>query len=62
MTSPIIRQYVINYGRPFIYTTALPISLICGLNASFDYLEGPVGDYVSWSDTSYGSLTDSYHS
>ncbi|EIW57850.1 PLP-dependent transferase [Trametes versicolor FP-101664 SS1] len=45
VTSPIIRQYVINYGRPFIYTTALPISLICGLNASFDYLEGPVGDH-----------------
>ncbi|KAI0759589.1 PLP-dependent transferase [Trametes elegans] len=45
LTSPTIRQYVINYGRPFIYTTALPISLICGLNASFDYLEGPVGDH-----------------
>ncbi|KAI0667843.1 PLP-dependent transferase [Trametes maxima] len=45
LTSPLIRQYVINYGRPFIYTTALPISLIHGLNASFDYLEGPVGDF-----------------
>ncbi|KAI0654647.1 PLP-dependent transferase [Cubamyces menziesii] len=44
LTAPIIRQYIINYGRPFIYTTALPISLVCGLNASFDYLEGPIGD------------------
>ncbi|KAH9848452.1 PLP-dependent transferase [Lenzites betulinus] len=45
LTTPLIRRYIINYGRPFIYTTALPIALICGLNASFDYLEGPVGDY-----------------
>ncbi|KAI8969870.1 PLP-dependent transferase [Trametes punicea] len=44
LTSPILRQYIINYARPFIYTTAPPISLVCGLHASFDYLEGPVGD------------------
>ncbi|KAI0364322.1 PLP-dependent transferase [Pilatotrama ljubarskyi] len=45
LTSPLVRYYIINYGRPFIFTTAMPISMICGLHASFDYLEGPVGDY-----------------
>ncbi|CDO78040.1 hypothetical protein BN946_scf184724.g4 [Trametes cinnabarina] len=44
LTTPLIRRYVINYGRPMIYSTAPPFTIICGLNASFDYLEGPVGD------------------
>ncbi|KAI0353784.1 PLP-dependent transferase [Trametes cingulata] len=45
LTSPLIRYYIVNYSRSFIYTTAMPISLLCGLHASFDYLEGPVGDH-----------------
>ncbi|OSX59587.1 hypothetical protein POSPLADRAFT_1150265 [Postia placenta MAD-698-R-SB12] len=43
LTSPVIRKYMINYGRPFIYSTSLPRSSICALNASFDYIESPIG-------------------
>jgi 8-amino-7-oxononanoate synthase len=31
-------EYLINFGRPFIYTTALPIHSIFSIDASFEYL------------------------
>lgn len=32
-------DYLINFGRPFIYTTALPIHSIFSIDAAFDYLK-----------------------
>lgn len=31
-------DYLINFGRPFIYTTALPVHSIFSIDAAFDYL------------------------
>ncbi|KAI1781784.1 PLP-dependent transferase [Ganoderma leucocontextum] len=44
LTSPIVRKYVINYGRPFIFTTSMPRTSVCILNASFDHIESDAGD------------------
>ncbi|MEQ6121263.1 8-amino-7-oxononanoate synthase [Reichenbachiella sp. MALMAid0571] len=32
-------DYLINFGRPFIYTTALPVHSIFSIDAAFDYLK-----------------------
>ncbi|KAI0788146.1 PLP-dependent transferase [Fomes fomentarius] len=45
MTSPLIRHFMILYGRPMLYSASLPHSHICALNTTFDYntsLEGDV--------------------
>ncbi|KAI0709781.1 PLP-dependent transferase [Earliella scabrosa] len=44
LTSPAVRKYIINYGRPFIFSTSLSHSTVCALNASFDYIESAGGD------------------
>ncbi|KAI1783888.1 PLP-dependent transferase [Ganoderma leucocontextum] len=44
LTSAIVRQYIINYGRAFVFTTSLPGASICILDASFDHVESPAGD------------------
>ena len=46
LTSPAVRKYIINYGRPFIFSTSLSHSTVCALNASFDYIESAAGDEV----------------
>ncbi|KAI0788119.1 PLP-dependent transferase [Fomes fomentarius] len=43
LTDPVIRKYIVNYGRPFIFSTSLSHSTICALNASFDYIESDAG-------------------
>ncbi|TFK91589.1 PLP-dependent transferase [Polyporus arcularius HHB13444] len=43
LCSPVVRKYVINYGRPFIYSTSLSYSTIAALDASFDYIESAAG-------------------
>ncbi|MEQ9290290.1 MAG: 8-amino-7-oxononanoate synthase [Cyclobacteriaceae bacterium] len=32
-------EYLVNFGRPFIYTTALPIHGVFSIDAAFDYLK-----------------------
>ena len=36
--SQLLIDYLINFGRPFVYTTALPIHSIFSIDATFDYL------------------------
>ncbi|RPD54331.1 PLP-dependent transferase [Lentinus tigrinus ALCF2SS1-7] len=43
LCSPVVRKYIINYGRPFIFSTSLSHSTICALNTCFDYVENPTG-------------------
>ncbi|EIM91635.1 aminotransferase [Stereum hirsutum FP-91666 SS1] len=47
LTSPVIRHYLINYGRPVIYSTSLPYSNIIALDACFDFMSTPAGDELS---------------
>ncbi len=51
LCSPVVRKYVINYGRPFIYSTSLSYSTIAALDASFDYIESAAGTEVRHSMT-----------
>ena len=51
LCSPTVRTYVINYGRPFIYSTSLPYMALCALNTSFDYIESAAGEEVCASHT-----------
>ena len=46
LTSPVIRKYIINYGRPFIFSTSLPTLNVCALETTFDYIESAAGDKV----------------
>ncbi|KIY65731.1 PLP-dependent transferase [Cylindrobasidium torrendii FP15055 ss-10] len=39
LTTPLIRDYLLNYARPLIYTTSLSSSNIIAAEASFDMLE-----------------------
>jgi 8-amino-7-oxononanoate synthase len=34
-----LKEYLINFGRPFIYTTALPLHSVVSINQAFQYLE-----------------------
>ncbi|EJC99775.1 PLP-dependent transferase [Fomitiporia mediterranea MF3/22] len=43
LTSVLVKSYITNYARPFIYTTALPRTHIAALNASFDYVMNQKG-------------------
>lgn len=54
LCSELIRMYLINFARPFIYTTSLsPVSLIA-TELSFDIVEGAIGDQVgSFASTSW---------
>ncbi|PIL32199.1 hypothetical protein GSI_05444 [Ganoderma sinense ZZ0214-1] len=44
LASAIVRHYIINYGRPFIFSTSMPGASVCILNASFDHIESRAGD------------------
>ncbi|KAJ7112799.1 PLP-dependent transferase [Mycena crocata] len=39
LTSPLIRTYLINHARSFIFTTSLPISSLIATSCSFDIVE-----------------------
>ncbi|KAF8578940.1 PLP-dependent transferase [Ramaria rubella] len=44
LSSPVVRSFLLNFARPFLYTTSMsPISLI-SIEASLDMVEGKVGD------------------
>lgn len=53
LTDPVIRKYIVNYGRPFIFSTSLSHSTVCALNASFDYIESDTGAEVSSSQSPF---------
>jgi 8-amino-7-oxononanoate synthase len=38
LSSPLIRQYLINYARPLIYTTFLSYPALAAIRASYTYL------------------------
>ncbi|KAL6922856.1 hypothetical protein FSHL1_000132 [Fusarium sambucinum] len=40
LCSPITREYLINYARTLIYTTALPFSCLASISVSYQYLQG----------------------
>ncbi|KAH9940164.1 PLP-dependent transferase [Epithele typhae] len=44
LTSAVVRQYLIGYSRPFIYSTSLPFAQTAGINTCIDFLSGPDGD------------------
>ncbi|RPD54350.1 PLP-dependent transferase [Lentinus tigrinus ALCF2SS1-7] len=44
LCSPTVRKYIINYGRPFIYSTSISHSMMCALSTSFDYIESSAGE------------------
>lgn len=39
--SEILKQYLINFARPFIYTTALPLHTVQSVKAAYKYLSSP---------------------
>ncbi|KAI0271664.1 PLP-dependent transferase [Gloeopeniophorella convolvens] len=46
LTSPIVRSYLINYSRPFIFSTSLPHINLIAIDSSFSAIEGPLGDQL----------------
>ncbi|KAI0063239.1 PLP-dependent transferase [Artomyces pyxidatus] len=45
-TSAVVRRYLIQYARPLIFSTSLPHINLIALEASFDIVEGPLGDQL----------------
>ncbi|TFK91265.1 PLP-dependent transferase [Polyporus arcularius HHB13444] len=43
LCSPIVRKYIINYGRPFIFSTSLSYATVAAMDASCDYIESEAG-------------------
>lgn len=48
LTSPPIRSFLINFARPFIFSTAPSLTTIEAIHAVWDYLDSPSGDTVSF--------------
>lgn len=44
LASPTIRSFLINFARPFIFSTAMPISTVISLQAAWDVLAGSEGE------------------
>lgn len=42
--SKLLQQYLVNFARPFIYTTALPQHSIQAINCAYNYLSSPAYD------------------
>lgn len=42
-----VRQYLINYSRPFIYSTAMPYFSLAALRASYVFMETKEAEKVS---------------
>ncbi|KAG8809805.1 hypothetical protein FRC17_003237 [Serendipita sp. 399] len=48
LTSPTVREYLINYSRPQVFTTAISFGTIVSIHAVFDMLES--GEYLPYSE------------
>ncbi|TFK50182.1 PLP-dependent transferase [Heliocybe sulcata] len=47
LSTPLIRDYLINYARSLIYTTSLSYANIIAIDCSFDFLQNGVADRLS---------------
>lgn len=47
LCSESVRSFLINFARPFIFSTALPLSTVVALEAVWDFLDSDDGDAVS---------------
>ncbi|ODN79861.1 hypothetical protein, variant [Cryptococcus amylolentus CBS 6039] len=47
LCSPTVRTFLINFARPFIFSTAMPHSTVIALQCVWDILQGGEGDEVS---------------
>jgi 8-amino-7-oxononanoate synthase len=47
LTSPLIRDYLLNYARSLIYTTSLSYANIIAADSSFDMLTDGIAQQVS---------------
>ena len=46
MGSQLLKDYLINFSRPFIYTTAMPIKALEHINGAYDKLSNDVGNML----------------
>ena len=60
LTNTLIRDYLLNYARPLIYTTALSNLTVIAASCSFDLLEDGTADRVSVAHF-YVATTNLYH-
>jgi 8-amino-7-oxononanoate synthase len=44
LSSPVIRSFLINFARPFIFSTAMPLSTVHSIEAAWDLLSSAEGD------------------
>lgn len=47
LTTPVIKDYLVNYARSLIYTTALSYANVISINCSFDIIESNLGSNLS---------------
>jgi 8-amino-7-oxononanoate synthase len=47
LTSPVVRRYLINYARPFIFSTSLPGSTVVAIDSCFDFRSSSVGEELA---------------
>ncbi|KAF9254873.1 PLP-dependent transferase [Marasmius fiardii PR-910] len=47
LTTPLIKEFLNNYGRSIIYTASIPHSIVISVHCAFDVLESPLGDQLS---------------
>lgn len=46
LASPTIRSFLINYARPFIFSTAMSVANVIAIESAFDVVESDEGDEV----------------
>jgi 7-keto-8-aminopelargonate synthetase-like enzyme len=46
VASPAVRQFLINYARPFIFSTAMSVNNVLAIESAWDVLESDEGDQV----------------
>jgi 7-keto-8-aminopelargonate synthetase-like enzyme len=60
LTSSLVRDYLLNFARPLIYTTSLSNAAIIAASCSFDLLEDGIAEKVPvpFRHPSYQLITD----